>query len=327
MKHRILSFAIISLITLFSGMTACTQNDPTQGNQKLQVVATTTIVGDVVAQVSGNLVDLQVLLPIGSDPHSFDPAPQDIAKVAQADIIFSNGAGLEEFLSNLIESANAQEKVVDLSRGIELLETGNGHNHESEGEEAELTQNEGSETKNDAHIGVDPHTWTNPKNVSIWVENILLELSKTDSENAEIYQANAVLYQTDLEDLDNWIRGQVSPIPENKRHLVTDHAMFGYFAEAYGFNQVWALIPGFSTLAEPSAKELAEIEDAIKALDVKAIFVGNTVNPSLAERVAEDTGIQLFFIYTGSLSDPGGEAATYLEYMRYNTTSFIEPLK
>ena len=196
------------------------------------------------------------------------------------------------------------------------MDSSNGQPHEGEGEGAEAD-----------HNGADPHTWTNPGNVSIWVDTILQELIKIDPENSDLYRANASGYQVDLDELDKWIRDQVSRVPEGKRILVTDHAMFGYFAEAYGFNQVLALIPGFSTLAEPSAKELAEIEDAIKALDVKAVFVGKTVNPSLAERVVEDTRTQLIFIYTGSLSEPGGEADNYLDYMHYNTIAFIGPLQ
>ena len=102
--------------------------------------------------------------------------------------------------------------------------------------------------------------------------------------------------------------------------------MFGYFASAYGFEQVGTLIPGYSTLAEPTAQELAQIEDAIHDLKVKAIFVGNTINPTLAERVTEDTGTQLVLIYTGSLSASDGEAGTYLDYMRYNTSAFVDAL-
>jgi ABC-type Zn uptake system ZnuABC Zn-binding protein ZnuA len=127
--------------------------------------------------------------------------------------------------------------------------------------------------------------------------------------------------------LDAWIREQVAHITEENRKLVTDHALFVYFSEEYGFQQVGALIPGYSTMAAPTAQDLAAIEDAINELDVKAIFVGNTVNSALAERVAADTGTQLIFVYTGSLTESDGEAPTYIEYMRYNTQAFIDALK
>ena len=135
------------------------------------------------------------------------------------------------------------------------------------------------------------------------LDNIEQELSKLDPKNTSTYHANAEAYQTELETLDAWIREQVALIPTENRKLVTDHTLFGYFAEEYGFEQVGALIPGYSTLAEPTARELADIEDAIQDLKVKAIFVGNTVNPALAERVSEDTGIQLVFVFTGSLNE------------------------
>ena len=109
--------------------------------------------------------------------------------------------------------------------------------------------------------------------------------------------------------------------------MVTDHLIFGYFSDAYDFVQVAAIIPGFSTMAEPSAQELAALIDAINEMNVKATFVGNTIPSSLAEQIAADTGTKLVFVYTGSLSEPGGEADTYLAYMRYNTTAFVEALK
>ena len=148
-----------------------------------------------------------------------------------------------------------------------------------------------------------------------------------DPLNSSFYEANAKAYMFELEALDRWIREQVAVIPEANRKIVTDHANFGYFAAAYDFQQLGALIPGFSTLAQPSAQDLAQIEDVIHAYQIQAIFVGKSINPSLADRVATDTGVQLFFIYTGSLSDPGGEAGTYLNYMRYNTLAFVDGLK
>lgn len=283
---------------------------------KLKVVATTTLVGDVVSQVGGDLIDLSVLLPPGMDPHSFNPAPQDVIKVAEADVVFANGAGLEEFLEKLIENVGAQARVVHVSDGTDFLA------FESEGHEGQGHDDEESE-----YEGVDPHTWIDPNNVILWVHNIEHELSEVDPGNAGAYQANAKKYETELKDLDAWIREQVSQVPVENRKLVTDHALFGYFADEYGFEQVGALISGYSSLAQPSAQELAAIEDAIREYGVKAIFVGNTVNPVLAEQVARDTGVQLVSIYTGSLSEAGGEAETYLEYMQYNTSAIVNALK
>ncbi len=303
---------IIGFALLILGVISCSSDQETLEAGKPKIVATTTIVGDIVSQVGGDLIELSMLLPVGTDPHSFNPTPQDIAKVTEAAIVFANGAGLEEFLDPLIESAGAGDRVVHLSEDIELIDFAGEH--------------EADEDEHD-HGNGDPHTWTEPHNVILWVESIERELSQLDPANAEVYAANADQYKAELEELDVWIRQQVSQVPENNRKIVTDHLAFGYFASTYGFELLGAIIPGYSTLAEPSAQDIAAMEDAIRDLGVKAIFVGNTVNPNLAERVAEDTGTQIVFVYTGSLSEPGGDADTYLEYIRYNTSAFIGALK
>jgi len=123
------------------------------------------------------------------------------------------------------------------------------------------------------------------------------------------------------------VREQVAQVPKAHRRLVTDHQFLGYFAARYGFEQIGAVIPSYSTVAESSAQELAALEDSIRALGVKAIFVGNTVNPSLAQSVADDTGTQLVFILTGSLTEKSGPAANYLDYIRYNVKAIAEALK
>ena len=305
---------IMFLLAIFSLMLAACggANSPAGDTGKLNVVATTTIVADVVRQVGGDLIDVEILLPEGTDPHSFDPSPQDIAMVADADIIFANGAGLEAFISHLLESAGAEERVVEVSEGITLLDHPKA-NHDDEDDHAE-------------HKG-DPHTWTDPNNVIVWVKNIESALASADPSNAEEYAENAKSYKSELEEIDAWIREEIAKIPLEKRKIVTDHRLLGYYVDEYGLEQVGAIVAGFSAIAEPSAQELAEIEDAISDLGVQAIFVGNTVNANLAERVAEDTGVQIVYFYTGSLSAPDGEAGNYLDYLRYNTRAFVNALK
>lgn len=282
--------------------------------EKLQVVATTSMVYDVVANVGGDLINLLLLIPVGADPHSFEPRPQDMVQVSNAHVVFANGAGLEKFLTPLLENAGATDRSVYVSDGIDLMQFA-GDEHDNDNEEG------------GHHHDSDPHTWTDPTNVMVWVRNIEKALCALDPVNAAQYQANAQTYQQSLEELDTWVRGRVAEIPEENRKLVTDHLVFGYFAREYGLEQLGAVVPGYSSMAEPSAKELAGLEDAIGEFEVMAIFVGNTVNPSLAETVAQDTGTKLVFIYTGSLSDPGGEAPTYLDYIRYNVNAIVEGLK
>jgi manganese/iron transport system substrate-binding protein len=166
-----------------------------------------------------------------------------------------------------------------------------------------------------------------PNNVKVWVSNIEQALSKADPAHASTYQANAEKYRQSLVELDQWAQQQVGQLPQPNRLLATDHQDFGYFANRYGFKQIGAIIPSFSTLSEPSAQELAALEDAIRALGARAIFVDKSVNPSLAQRVADDTHTQLIMVYSGSLSEAGGPAATYLDFMRYNVRAIVNALK
>ncbi len=297
------------------------------GDADVYVVATTTIVGDVVSQVGGEVIALDVLLPVGADPHAFDPTPQDIAKVSEATVIFANGAGLEAFLEPLLENADDHADVVHLSDALDLRafpmasEDDGDHNHEEDGD------HDHEEDAGHAHTGADPHTWTDPNNVLVWVDVIEKTLSALDAANAEVYAANAEAYRAELQALDAWVREQVATVPPDNRKLVTDHAMFGYFAARYGFEQIGAVVPGYTTMAQPSARELAELEDHIRAYGVNAVFVGNTVNPDLTQRVAEDTGVRLVSLYTGSLTESDGEAGTYIAYVRHNVGEMVEALK
>ena len=298
--------AFLCLILIFALLAGC---QPRATSGEMQIIATTSIVGDVVRQVAGDRAEVTVLVPPGVDEHSFEPAPRDIALVSDASLVFMNGAGLEGFIEKLAQNAGESVQLVSVSEGIEPLE---------------------GQPDEDGHAeeeGIDPHFWTDPNNVLVWVDNIERALIEADPGGADTYSANAESYRAALRELDEWVRGQVAQIPQGHRRLVTDHTMFTYFAEEYGFEQVGAIVPGYSTLASPSAQELAALEDAIQAQGVPVIFVGSTVNPALAERVAADTGTRLVPILTGSLSEPDGAAPTYLEYIRHNVTTIVEALK
>jgi len=313
---------IAVLLVTVTMVSACAGKPAARGD-KLAVVATTTIVGNVVAQVGGDAIALTVLLPVGADPHTFDPSPQDMAKVADAEVIFANGAGLEAFLERLLENAGGDADVVHVSEGIAFIEAKpHEDDHENEDEHAEDVVEDDHD-----HEGIDPHTWTDPNNVLRWVDNIEAALVRHDPAHAADYRANADAYRAQLRELDAWVREQVEKIPAENRKLVTDHETFAYFAQRYGFEQVGAVVPGYSTAAQPSARALADLEDRIRAYGVRAVFVGSTVNPALAQRVAEDTGVKLVFLYTGSLTAPGGEADSYLSYVKYNVGAMVEGLR
>jgi len=268
------------------------------------VVATTTIVGDVVAQVAGDAIALSVLLPLGADPHAFEPTPQDVARVARADLVFVNGGGLEAQLEPLLRGA--AKRVVSVSETVVFRPFAGDVGH--------------------AAGGVDPHVWFDPTNVARWTETIERILIEIDPSGAEGYAARAAAYRQALAALDAWVVQEVAVIPPERRRIVADHAAFGYFAARYGFDEVGAIFPGGSPLAEPSARDLAALEDAIRSLGVPAVFVSTTVNPTLAERVAEDTGTRLVFLYVGSLSAPDGPAAGYLDLLRYDVLAIVSAL-
>ncbi len=280
---------------------------------KLQVVATTSIIADMAANVGGDLIELRTLLPIGTDPHTFEPTPRDATMLTQAHLILANGAGLESFLEPLLKNAASRAALVELSEGVALRSSEEEHKGEKRDEKG--------------HGDVDPHTWMTPQNAMIFVANIQRALSALDPAHAATYQANAERYTAQLKELDAWIRAQIETIPAERRRLVTDHESLGYYAEYYGIEIVGAVIPNVSTLAEPSAQQITALIDAVRQQGVKAIFVDTAVNPNLAQRVASETGAKIVRLYSGSLGEKGSGAETYIDYMRYNTNAIVSALQ
>jgi ABC-type Zn uptake system ZnuABC Zn-binding protein ZnuA len=222
--------------------------------------------------------------------------------------VFINGFGLEEAMLGTLESIASPAQLVSISEGIEPRKIA-----AAEGEPREAGT-------------ADPHVWLDPTNVMVWVENARAALTRLDPGGADHYAANAAAYRAELEELDAWIRSEVERIPSENRELVTDHDNLGYFAARYGFTLVGAVIPAYSTLAQPSAQEIAELEQTIARYDVPALFVGVAVNPVLSQRIAQDMGVDLVPLYTDSLSVLGGPAATYLEMMQYTVGAMVEAL-
>jgi ABC-type Zn uptake system ZnuABC Zn-binding protein ZnuA len=283
--------------------------------QKLQVVATTNIVGDVVHNVGGDRIDQITLMGIGVDPHSYVPTPSGTAAVYDADVVFANGAGLESNLDEMLASAGGGAAEILVSEGVEFLPP------------PDQAGQAGSSDESHAHEeNVDPHVWFSVPNVILWTTNIERALSALDPDNASYYAQNAQAYTAKLEALDAWIQEQVNTIPEAHRKLVTNHPVFGYFAHRYGLEQLGAVYP-ISPSASPSAQEVAALQEAIQQYDVPAVFAETTVNPKLAQQVANDTGIKLVPLYTGSLGGPGSGAETYIEMMRYDVTAIVEALQ
>lgn len=311
-------------------LSACA-GTPAAETGKLQVVATTGIVGDVVAQVGGEHIAVSVLIPAEADPHSFEPTPQDAAALASADVVVANGFGLEESLQALLDAQG--DKVVYASEGIHALEFDE-HDHHDEDYDHEHEDEEGHEHEHEEeaghdheHEGLDPHAWMNPQNVKVWADNVAAALSAADPAHAASYQANAEAYKAELDALDSWAAEQLAGIDHERRVLVTDHETLGYFAARYDFEVIGALIPSLSTLSEPSAGELAALQTAIADHEVDVIFIGFSITPGLAQSVAADTGVQLVTLYTEALSAADGPAASYLDMMRYNVSAIAQALK
>jgi len=281
--------------------------------EMLKVVATTNILGDVVGQVGGERIDLTIMMDIGVDPHSYVPTPADTAAIHDAHVVFANGVGLEANLQEMLASAGGDAALIYVSDGLEhrLAEGAteeDGHEHEGEEE------------------GLDPHTWFDVRNVIHWVEKIEQALSNLDPANAEAYRTNAAAYTAELETLDTWVVEQVETIPENNRKLVTNHPAFGYLASRYGLEQVGAVYP-ISPSSEPSAQDIAALQDTIRAYGVPAVFTESTVNPKLAQQVATDTGVRLVALYSGSLGEPGSGAESYIDLIRFDVQAIVDALK
>lgn len=275
---------------------------------RLRVLATTSIVADVVQAVGGERLEVTSLVPAGVDPHAFEPAPQDVRAVAEAQVVVENGLGLEAFLQPLLRNAATKAPVISLAQGLEPLPAGD---HAESGDE---------------HGAWDPHLWLDPRNVIAWTHTLEDSLSALDPAGAADYARLAGDYRAELEALDAELEAIFAAIPAEQRLLVTDHEEFAYFARRYGFAVVGTVIPAPSAAAEPSAQELAALELVIRSTGVRAVFVSSVVSPLLARRVAEDTGVQLVSLYAHSLSDAAGPAPTYLEMMRANARLIAEAL-
>jgi len=334
-RLRLGLLSLLAILLILSGCSSRTGNAPSTGNEelhitplaaleartlapghRLHVVATTSIVGDVVGQVGGETIDMHVLMPLGVDPHTYEPAPRDIQAIAEANVVFLSGLGLEEALLPRLVNAGGEASFVSLSEGITPLGLG-----------AAGTPESGQAANGRELESVDPHVWQDPTNVIRWTENAAEALSRLDPASADDYYQRADAYRDELFRLDAEIQSMVASVPAGERKLVTDHDDLAYFAARYGFEIVGAVIPAYSTSAEPSAQEISQLEVAVKQLGVKAVFVGVEANPALSRRVTEDAGVRLVAIYADSLSDVNGPAPNYIQLMQYNVKAIVDALK
>ena len=271
-------------------------------NEKIKVVATTNMIGDITGVIGGDKIELTVLVHPGQDPHGYEPTPKDLVLVSGSHIIFINGFDLEEQLIKLIKTT-ADGYIVPVSAGIDSERARRG----------------------------DPHTWTIPKNAVSWARNIEQTLSSVDPDNRSEYKKNSENYVSQLELMHRYIVDKINTIPEENRKLILDHDSFGYFADEYGFKLVGTILPGFSTGSEPSPNDLAKLSKLIQTENIPAIFIGATAGEGqrrLSLALSEETGteIKVITLMTGSLSLPGKPGDTYIGYLKYNIDRLVEGL-
>ena len=281
---------------------------------KLRVVATTSIIGDVVTHVGDNAIDLIVLMKAGQDPHSYEPGAQDLTAVADAHVIFINGWNLEEGLLDNLANVTETGVLVPVSAGIRPLALPATDTHDVEN-----------------HHHEDPHVWLDPQNVKQWVVNIEQVLTTLDPANGSQYAANAAAYQQALDKLLVEMNGAMEQVAANARSLVTNHDALGYLAARYDLTIIGTVLPGASTLAEPSASGLAELATKMEAADTCTIFADTTANIQLAEAVAAELEscdqVQILSLYTGAIGPAGSGADSYIGMMQANMATLVEGLR
>jgi ABC-type Zn uptake system ZnuABC Zn-binding protein ZnuA len=330
-------FPVVFLVVILFSVPAALASAQKEDGNAIKVMAVQTFLADIAQNVAGDRVMIRALLPVGADVHSFEPTPADVGEIAESNVLIINGAGLEEYLYELLKNVGGVHKIIDASAGLSFrapLESettgsdGKDHRREAAIEHGEAHRQEGEHQRGAIREDGDPHFWLSAANAVQYVENISKGLSEADPAGAEIYAANSRAYIEKLRELDKWISDQVKLLPENRRLLVTDHDEFGYFADHYGLRIVGMIVPSFSTEASPSAKEITELVRTIRKTGAKAIFLEAGGAPQLAEQVAKEAGIKVVTgLYTHSLSKPDGPAPNYIEMMRYDTMTIVNALE
>jgi zinc/manganese transport system substrate-binding protein len=269
----------------------------------IEVVASFTVLADMIYQVGGDLVHVSSLVGPNGDPHAFEPSPDDARLLRAANLVFVSGLGLEGWMDRLITASGFQGKVVVASDGIRTLHI------EEDGKEI-----------------TDPHAWNSAANGSIYVSNIVKALIAVDPDRTSTYRTNGDRYIEQLMDLDRYAREQIASISPSRRKVLTTHDAFGYFAAAYGVTFLSPL--GFSTESEASARDVAKLIRQIKTEHLRAYFFENSNDPRLVRQIANATGAQPGgTLYVEALSTPDGPASTYAAMFRRNVDELAGAMK
>ncbi len=290
------SILMVITITLLM-ITGCSNGAQNYSSQLIKVMAAESFLTDIAQQVAGNRIKIEGLIPIGMEPHAYEPTPRDVARVAESDLLIISGAGLEEWLKGILTNIGGSEKIIEASAGLTAV---NG----------------------------DPHFWLDPISVLAYVDNIRYALARIDPDGKNLYISNASAYKQKLIELDTWIKLEVEKIPLENRLLVTNHETLRYFASRYGFQVIGSLLASLSSEASPAPRELAQLSDSLRVLPVRVIFLDAGSNPKLAEQIAAETNAKIITdLYSESLSPAGGPASTYLDMMKYNVSVIVSALQ
>jgi zinc/manganese transport system substrate-binding protein len=289
MKSTRLLLALIGSAALSIGATAAASA------KTFDVVASFTVLADVVKNVGGDHVNVKSLVPPNGDPHEFEPSPDDAKALKAAAVTFVSGEGLETWFERLAKASGAMEKPVIASTGIKT------HTFEDDGKTI-----------------TDPHVWNSVPNAMIWVANIEKALAKADPDDAADFKTNAARYTKELQDLNAYVHSKIDAVPNDKRKVLTSHDAFGYYGKEYGLTFLSPL--GVSTETEASAADVAKLIDQIKIEHVSVYFFENSNDPRLIRQIADATGAQPGGeLYPEALSAADGPASTYENLIRYNT--------
>ncbi len=271
---------------------------------QLQVVATTTQIGDFVREVGGNAISVDQILQPNTDPHEYEPRPSDVEGAAGATLVFANGDNLDQWIGDVVSESGSGAEVVDLGAAVPERLPG-----ESSGAEASK---------------YDPHWWHDPRNAEAAVREIERRLAAADPARRALFARNAGAYLAKLRALDRGIAACMDTVPAARRKLVTDHDAFGYFADRYGIEVVGAVVPSQTTQAQTSAKELSELAATIEAERVSAIFPESSLSPKVAEAIADQTGASAdYTLYGDTLGPADSDGATYLRMEAANADAMV----
>ena len=284
----------LSLITLALLAVA----NPAHAADRLNVVASFSILGDLVRNVGGSSVDVTTLVSPDGDAHVYVPTPADAKRIAGAKLVFVNGLGLEGWLPRLVQSAGNKAVIVTATAGIAPLKLGS---------------------------DADPHAWQSPLNAKIYAANIRDALVAAAPADAAAFRSNAEAYLAKLDALDREVRDAIAKIPESRRKVISTHRAFGYFAAAYGVEFIAPL--GVSTESEASARDIAGIITQIRAAKIPAVFLENISDPRLIRQIAAETGARVGgTLYSDSLTGEKGDSPTYIDMVRHNIKALTSAL-